>query len=96
MSTHTPGPWKRKGMRGLDIHGADHTVARTGNLSLPEDELQANARLIEAAPDLLEALKGLVGVADTRGVETLQYFFERVIAEVPKARAVIALAEEDK
>ena len=49
-----------------------------------------------AAPKLLEALKGLVGVADTRGVETLQYFFERVIAEVPNARDAIALAEEDK
>lgn len=51
MSKHTPGPWTVGEKRGL----------KRGNyivFPLPEDdEIDANARLIAAAPDLLAALK---------------------------------------
>ncbi len=59
---HTPGPWTahehlvyfgRAG--GISTHGA------------PDPE--ANARLIAAAPDLLEALRGVLRVADRATVE---------------------------
>ena len=55
MSKHTPGPW----------HSCDHRVGRqdgariadTWSSAVPRDEQAANARLIAAAPELLEALK---------------------------------------
>jgi hypothetical protein len=65
-SKHTTGPWK---CDGLDImaYAEDpfgHTIAYI-QPSLPQfqAEVIANARLIAAAPDLLEALEGLLAVA---------------------------------
>lgn len=70
MSKHTPGPWS---VNGLDQpHDKDRTVCfrtKAGNpfyvacvygegvLVSPSPERLANARLIAAAPDLLEACK---------------------------------------
>jgi hypothetical protein len=60
MNAHTPGPWQttdEKDRRGwLYIEGNYEVLARiTGS---PDDvEAQANARLIAAAPELLEALR---------------------------------------
>lgn len=61
---HTPGPWE---LDGIAIAGSDH---RMGDVCLMGDPAQyagdtadmcdnweANARLISAAPDLLEALR---------------------------------------
>lgn len=45
-----------------------------------EEENRENARLIAAAPDLLEALKGVVAVADRKTVE-----FDRARAAIAKA-----------
>lgn len=61
MSKPTPGPWrlellpkgKRGGMGGYLILGADGLPFMS---QLPEGQ-EANARLIAAAPDLLEACK---------------------------------------
>jgi len=51
MSTHTPGPWKARIRRqGSHVTGPDgFSVAHVGT--------DANARLIAAAPDLLEACR---------------------------------------
>ena len=58
---HTPGPW---GYDGTEVH-AEHLVicnayrSRTddeGNW-MPNEEVEANARLIAAAPELLEAAR---------------------------------------
>lgn len=60
MSKHTPGPWVVK--HDVVIYGRDSFTiigsAGTGNLHRP-DEI-ANANLIAAAPDLLEALEGML------------------------------------
>lgn len=53
----------------------------------PDDE--ANARLIAAAPDLLEALKGVLRVADRKTDE-----FDAARAAIAKATASLPLAEE--
>lgn len=64
MSKHTPGPWVHR--TRLD-HGAN-IGTETGYAvcdmaydysSLPREELKADARLICAAPELLEALKAI-------------------------------------
>ena len=60
MSKHTPGPWKVQ--RSVDVVDStrEHVVVHW----MPWEELdttrQANARLIAAAPDMLEALEGVV------------------------------------
>lgn len=72
-SKHTPGPWLVHSIS--DLHMDDRHIASVGhNLKVvshtaPEGmtprELMANARLIAAAPRLLEALRGvLIGVGD--------------------------------
>jgi hypothetical protein len=86
---HTPGPWE---LRGLSDHvRVEHktgvvsriNVARCGS-SKPgpseprsHDEVWANARLIAAAPELLEALKKFVDlvIAD-HDAQTDRYYFE--------------------
>jgi hypothetical protein len=65
---HTPGPWRvviranQRGIRSLTIdtgHLTGGTYCKMGASELqPEDE--ANARLIAAAPDLLEACKAVM------------------------------------
>ena len=60
MSKHTPGPWRQA---GEDIFGANDwwvAVATRDCTSKGSDEPEANARLIAAAPELLEALQSLV------------------------------------
>jgi len=55
--THTPGPWKINNFRF--IMGNDRYIA-----TLEEPNLDSNARLIAAAPELLEALEE---IAEGRG-----------------------------
>ena len=69
MSTqtqHTPGPWTcRIDDEGFNVFqdapkhpgNGDHIMCIAGN-----DESEANARLIAAAPELLEALKSMHGI----------------------------------
>ena len=76
MSKHTPGPWKRK-IKSVLISVAPYEWAEAYGGSI------ANARLIAAAPDLLEALQDL---CDTLG--------ECGMTE--KARAAIVKAEGEK
>ncbi len=60
MSKHTPGPWKTthsevNGYRVSDSTGWGVAVV------LKDTNDEANARLIAAAPDMLEALRELLG-----------------------------------
>lgn len=55
-SKHTPGPWIQNGVY-IGVHKPFRNVARVMRLGVSEIEAQANARLIAAAPELLEALK---------------------------------------
>ena len=63
MSKHTPGPWElvSLGWRGQFIYGTDERVPSGRRLisevDLNFDGAEANALLIAAAPDLLQALK---------------------------------------
>ncbi len=56
---HTPGPWRSHGAGG-EIHGNSRVVATMCWCSGMHDEDEANARLVEAAPDLLAALRSLL------------------------------------
>lgn len=75
MSKHTPGPWFTfanatcvGGPAGIlgNPSGADTAgIAHCGMALRAGDELQANARLIAAAPDLLEALQAMLKDSET-------------------------------
>jgi hypothetical protein len=86
MSTqHTPGPWKfgskadsnfyKRNISGVDGY---HVAAVS---SRDDHEVDANARLIAAAPDLLEALQHLM-VAHG---EQLDYAFQQAQEAIAKA-----------
>lgn len=55
MSKHTPGPWDIT--IGNDITGYPFFYANGMSRSIGSEELAANAKLIAAPPELLEALK---------------------------------------
>ena len=62
MSAHTPGPWMTDvDCSGWSVGTVDKFIAFTNGEHSDEDispdEEAANARLMAAAPDLLEALK---------------------------------------
>lgn len=62
---HTKGPWVFGGIHSREIYDTQRYRAicklSTGTLYAPEadTEMQANARLISAAPDLLEACQSV-------------------------------------
>ena len=60
MSQHTAGPWTAHGTI-VNKEGEDYEYPIAGMIGqVPDDEAYANARLIAASPDLLEALKVLI------------------------------------
>lgn len=76
--SHTPGPWFAHDFSGLnegDVEASDFSVSCTTpdhitvaimgkGLRNKKDEWEANARLIAAAPELLEALEELYRLID--------------------------------
>lgn len=66
MSQHTPRPWRLEqvGWEGQYIYGKDKRVPGVdrfiASVSLQFDGAEANARLIAAAPELLEACKQVI------------------------------------
>lgn len=83
---HTPGPW---GFMGTEQFGYAINHGPPGILA---DSImsQANARLIAAAPDLLEALRALADVSRTY----LAHMDADDIVTLEQARAAIARATE--
>jgi len=89
---HTPGPWKAveaaynppgwlwvqnsPGALLADVHQ---------NKNIPLDARNANARLMAAAPELLEALQEIITAADGEGWSQLDAGFTKARAAVAKA-----------
>ena len=81
MSTHTPGPWH---VHNHHVDAGKFRYLQTCMEGAPEDEWEANAHLIAAAPELLAACQSICGVFEGH---------EDVPIYVRKARAAIAKAE---
>jgi hypothetical protein len=64
VSGHVKGPWKatEDGLGNWDIECEDGVLA---TLQLWPPDLEANARLLAAAPEMLEALREAVVILDT-------------------------------
>lgn len=93
-TTYTPGPWEL-GHRLAPDHDGDRVIYGPGKLPRficamdggPNDdsEILANARLIAAAPELLDAAKGLVWAWNhplgTKGTDAYAAALENAIAK---------------
>jgi len=93
---HTPGPWHVEdapdsGLIFIRSHPAEVSLA---NIRKGQDHPnEANARLIAAAPELLEALQSILfqaGCREARDLGNLNY--DRLHAVEAQARAAIARA----
>ncbi len=92
--SHTPGPWKVSGLRAEQDGCLSIVSAKTGfdvaELAYTNGPEVADARLIAAAPALLEALQELTdAVADNVALGAL-------LLKVAKASSAIALATPNK
>lgn len=81
-ATHTPGPWSTApgDQTGFKTHSGrpgvyaparpsdDYFVLKVAELdgNVPASEVDANARLIAAAPDMLEALRDILSTSGQR------------------------------
>jgi hypothetical protein len=96
-NAHTPGPWvvgpvDDTVVTHLGRDGVRYEIAAIdGDYNSPDEwpTMEANARLIAAAPDMLDALKALLFELDER----FPYGWLRRLDCLPKARAAIAKAE---
>jgi hypothetical protein len=78
--THTPGPWEIEQIGvATTINGNGGIVAEVYSDTGNQQEEDANARLIAAAPDMLEALKALEEVSQ-------QLAWVSHLASVPERR----------
>jgi hypothetical protein len=94
--THTPGPWrisKDKSNKHIKIIDNDlyRELANTSGNWFDDDTEQSNARLIAAAPELLEALEMLVNYFVGIGLEDDEDGDPN--PEIVKARSAIAKAK---
>ncbi len=97
MSEHTPGPWEisygkirpARPIEGYTIGYAPICIVRGDKRLHGNGVREANARLIAAAPELLEALKAVIDWLDDGSI----LLSEVCAANVLQARAAIAKAE---
>lgn len=92
---HTPGPWVAHKYKKQDVNGLGYIVLQdkqhnSANIStvipmigMEEREVEANAKLIAAAPELLNALidafEFIKNVDDWRGADPNMQLFENAI-----------------
>lgn len=61
---HTPGPWKTEGWGNIIVNDSEGNTLCLYPQGATHKQTQANAHLIAAAPELLEALIDLVNVSE--------------------------------
>jgi hypothetical protein len=64
MSKHTPGPWRTAYGPVCQVMAGNALVADCYTEDVAKRTAKANARLIASAPELLEALRGLLVFAE--------------------------------
>jgi len=100
MSKHTPGPWKVSIFGDIETEKTDEYGIAIRRIAYDEgclgggnEEDQANARLIAAAPELLEACKAVVKWAEVFGPitsENIEPFIQQCGAAIAKAEGELA------
>jgi hypothetical protein len=95
MTQHTPAPWRVAFGNRLEIHGPKDEIGWPKSIVYnaglcTDEEAQANARLIAAAPELLQALDDLESLVS--GWLSDANSSSRGIPAIITARAAIAKA----
>jgi len=104
MSKHTPGPWYslkdtlHEGQYFVRVQTYGYAPLATvrGDKRSTLKQSEANARLISAAPDLLEALKSLLWYVDQLEMVVYSADDNGTHEEVAKAKAAMAKATGEK
>ena len=94
MSKHTPGPWTvQRDFRGygtfqiVEAGERERSLLMCGDAAgVPRGEMQANARLIAAAPDLLESAESILLMLDGTDHSTKIDRMAQLRAAIAKAR----------
>ena len=88
MVKHTPGPWEAKRGFVRDANGV--SLADAWDYTRPQEECYVNARLMAAAPDMLEALEAFVAEAEQyeERAQTL-LSFDGLVQAMAKAKGEI-------
>ena len=95
-TTHTPGPWEAKYQPFSPAHtigkrasnGSHDLIADLSESVAQLDERQANAHLIAAAPEMLEALKLIVNYQNyTMNFSKVSYELQAALTECVNAIA---------
>ena len=75
MTTHTPGPWKytRGANPKYNVVDIPHLNGQPGTGQALYVDRAANARLIAAAPDMLDALRALMALHSTLDPENVYH-----------------------
>jgi hypothetical protein len=83
QAKHTPGPWVAD---GVCINGPDGMIGECGFGLRGDPEMQANARLMAAAPDLLAACERAKECLDKFGLDWLGKGPDPLEAAIAKAK----------
>jgi hypothetical protein len=91
MSEHTPGPWRVAFGNRLEIHGPKDEIGWPKSIVYnaglcTDEEAQANARLIAAAPELLAACIDALEVEETMAQCPDSELASRLRAAITKAK----------
>lgn len=93
MTEHTPGPWAVSSHHGrLTVATHDGSMIIADCRVASDDEFQANARLIAAAPEMLAALRYAVDVIEEAAGGRESQLSSDEQAALAQARAAIAKA----
>ena len=95
QAKHTPGPWRAEGWRGMVVNAADGSTILAmpgGSYGAGETELNANARLIAAAPAMLAALEDIAGRGPVLGYGSAGALLIRLAGIQSIARAALSAA----
>lgn len=105
--SHTPGEWlldevddnpRMQFIRTNRGERETRIAVALGDVDCSPSEQNANARLIAAAPELLEAVEALVAGVDDCDIESIRprIRIDILIARLTRARDAIAKAKGDK
>lgn len=103
MSKHTPGPWHWDSdpIKGDPLEHVRYRVVTTGKTvtqcyySSSDEQAEWDARLIAAAPELLEALILMVRTHDEPAESLLQEMKEQVWLDLARAAIAKATGQSD-